>query len=202
MRVADLLAAQAKAKAEAEAQGMLPGMEALAPVAAPVAAPKMPRRSLAELEAQGAILGFQGENRWMSNFWRARVLLDGVAYPTVEHAYVAAKVDGTTAASKATRAKIAMLSSPAEAKRLGRTVGLRGDWEAVKGGIMLDLVRQKFTGSPELAAKLRATGNRPIVELNTWGDRTWGMIALKSEPATLEGRNRLGEILEKVRAEL
>lgn len=39
---------------------------------------------------------FQGEYRWLSNFWPARVVLDGVEYPTVENAYQASKADEVT----------------------------------------------------------------------------------------------------------
>lgn len=34
---------------------------------------------------------FQGQYRFLSNFWPAVVQLDGIYYPTVEHAYQAAK---------------------------------------------------------------------------------------------------------------
>ena len=38
---------------------------------------------------------FHGVYRFLSNFWPAQVALDGIVYPTVEHAYVAAKTIDT-----------------------------------------------------------------------------------------------------------
>ena len=49
--------------------------------------------------------------------------------------------------------------NPSEAKKLGRRVNLRKDWEAVKVKIMEEIVRAKFTQNPDLAEKLLATGD-------------------------------------------
>lgn len=38
------------------------------------------------------ILRFHGRFRFLSNFWPASVVMDGEVYPTVEHAYQAAKI--------------------------------------------------------------------------------------------------------------
>src|SRR6185369_8674281 len=37
------------------------------------------------------ILEFQGDNRFLSNFFPAEVIYEGITYPTAEHAYQAAK---------------------------------------------------------------------------------------------------------------
>lgn len=49
--------------------------------------------------------------------------------------------------------------NPSEAKHAGRRVILRKDWEAVKIGIMHDIVEAKFRQNPSLAAKLIGTGS-------------------------------------------
>lgn len=59
---------------------------------------------------------------------------------------------------------------------------------------MLQIVRNKFT-DPDLRQKLLDTGNARLIEGNTWGDMTWGMVNGK-------GQNLLGKILEKVRLEI
>jgi ribA/ribD-fused uncharacterized protein len=74
-------------------------------------------------------------------------------------------------------------------------VSLRKDWEQVKYDIMLDIVRAKFSQNPEIKEKLIATGNTPLEEGNTGGDRIWGTVNGK-------GANNLGKILMKVREEL
>lgn len=132
---------------------------------------------------------FTGPHRFLSNFHPCEVLFDGEAYPTVEHAYQAAKC-----ARRRERAPIRRLRSPLAAKRAGRRVALRAGWEAVKVEVMADLLRQKFA-DPELAAKLLATGQAELVEGNDWGDRYWGSV-------DGHGRNMLGELLMELRAEL
>lgn len=58
---------------------------------------------------------------------------------------------------------------------MGSHVRLRPDWEHVKTGIMKEIVRAKFSQNQELAQRLMATGEKIIVEGNTWGDVYWGM---------------------------
>lgn len=138
------------------------------------------------------ILEFQGEYRFLSNFYPSVVSLDGMKFSTVEHAYQAAKT-----ANLDDRLFISMLDTPGQAKRAGRKVTLRRDWERIKEQVMLDLLRQKFAREP-LRGKLLATGHVTIQEGNNWGDRYWGISPVGSG----QGKNRLGILLEEVRREL
>ena len=133
---------------------------------------------------------FTGEYRWLSNFWPTIVWYNGEMYGSVEHAYQAAKTLDT-----ADRAWIRSLSSPWAAKRAGRSVVLRKDWETYRLAIMYELVRHKFEDDDGLRAKLLATGDAELVEGNHWGDTFWGVCGGK-------GRNELGKILMRVRGEL
>jgi ribA/ribD-fused uncharacterized protein len=133
---------------------------------------------------------FQGEYRFLSNFWPAEVLYEGITYPTAEHAYQAAKTLDVQE-----RKRIAALPTPAEAKQAGRALKLRDDWEHAKFVVMEDVVRDKFTRHAELREKLLATGEATLEEGNTWGDTIWGVYQGK-------GENRLGKILMKIRSEL
>lgn len=133
---------------------------------------------------------FTGDHAFLSNFCHSPIELDGIIYPTVEHAFQAAKT-----LDHADKHRIAAASTPGNAKRLGRKVQLRRDWEQVKVGIMQDLVRLKFTVHQDLRAKLIATGDAELIEGNTWNDRFWGVCRG-------QGRNQLGLILMQVRAEL
>src|SRR5689334_15409559 len=76
---------------------------------------------------------FTGAYRFLSNFYPCPngILLDGALYPTVEHAFQAAK---TT--EQHHRDLIRQCATPGQAKRLGRSVPLRHDWEQVKISIM------------------------------------------------------------------
>lgn len=80
----------------------------------------------------------------------------------------------------------------AEAKKLGRSVSLRSDWEGIKVDVMWDIVHTKFSQHPELAEKLLATGDAYLVEGNTWHDRTWG-TDLRGNGANLLGKILMAE---------
>ncbi len=133
---------------------------------------------------------FQGAFRFLSNFWPAAVTLDGVEYPSVEHAYQAAKF------AKTSQVRVAILGAPtpSAAKRIGRRYPARGGWEDDKLAVMLDLVRQKFRDA-DLRGRLLGTGDAELIEGNWWGDRFWGV----SRGA---GENNLGKILMRVRGEI
>ena len=141
-----------------------------------------------------AIVGFSGAYRFLSNFWTSEIMMHDLPYPSVEHAYQAAK-----ALDPAARPRIRFAGSPAIAKRMGRLVPIRPDWENAKTAIMFALVRRKFS-IPENALPLLATGNRQIFEVTTrWHDTVWGVV---ERAGKYHGANRLGRILENVRAEL
>jgi len=137
-----------------------------------------------------AVKEFSGEYRDFSNFEPAVVTYEGVDYPTVEHAYQAAKT-----INPAEREAILKASTPGKAKRLGQKVNLRPDWESIKIDIMKDLVTQKFKKNPNLANLLLSTGDQPLEEGNNWGDKFWGISGGK-------GENHLGKILMEIREEL
>jgi len=130
---------------------------------------------------------FSGEYRFLSNFYPSPIRVDGIVYPTVEHAFQAAKTPDA-----GMKQKIADTSSPARAKQLGRKVKLRKDWEAVKVEIMKELVLLKFREHPDLAERLLETGDTKLVEGNTWNDCFWGVSGGR-------GKNHLGKVLMKVR---
>jgi ribA/ribD-fused uncharacterized protein len=136
------------------------------------------------------ITTFRGQHFFLSNFYPARVDFEGLEYPTVEHAYQAAK---TVLAEE--RIQIQSAMSPSEAKRLGRQITIRSDWDGLKIGIMAELVFSKFFEHPALGELLVGTGTRTIVEENWWGDTFWGTCRGK-------GRNELGRILMNVREAL
>lgn len=149
-----------------------------------------PHQVPATQPAPQKIAEFQGEYRFLSNFYPAEVIYEGTVYPTSEHAYQAAKTLDLNE-----RRRIAGMPTPAEAKAAGRALRYRDDWEHVKFSVMEAVVRDKFMRHPDLAAKLLASGDAVLEEGNTWGDRVWGIYEG-------QGENRLGLILMKVRSEL
>jgi ribA/ribD-fused uncharacterized protein len=137
------------------------------------------------------ISGFFGEYRFLSNFWPCprKVEYDGIRYPSVEHAYQAAKY------RKEVRRDLIEVTA-SQVKKLGRQAPLPSDWESIKDSIMEQLVFSKFSNDEYLKKLLRETGNAVLEEKNSWGDVYWGVNV------SGKGKNRLGEILMKVRNQL
>lgn len=92
------------------------------------------------------------------------------------------------------RRAIANASTPGLAKKMGRSVSLRPDWEDIKDDVMLEGLYRKFADD-ELAEWLLDTGDEELIEGNWWGDRYWGVC-------NGVGQNKLGKLLMKVREEL
>lgn len=129
----------------------------------------------------------EGEYEFLSNFYPCRIVdkdYPELIYSSVEAAYQANKTK-----SKAERSKFVSLL-PGKAKRLGKKLVLRADWDSVKDSIMEYYLVQKFS-SPELRARLKNV-SEPIVEDNYWNDTYWGIC-------NGVGLNKLGKLLEKVR---
>ncbi len=138
-----------------------------------------------------AIQSFRGEYGFLSNMYQAFFEWDGRTYQCSEAAFQSAK----TMDPQERDAFGAM--NGVTAKRSGRRVKLRPDWERVKLAVMEEVVRAKFSQNPELLKKLIATGDRELVEGNRWHDAYWGV-----DLASGEGENHLGRILMKLRSEL
>ena len=130
---------------------------------------------------------FEGENFFLSNFYEAPVSYNGIDYDNSEAAFHAQKC--------VERAHEFSHLTPKEAKKLGRSVELRNDWEEVKDDIMHDIVKNKFTQNKNLENMLLSTGEAILVEGNWWHDTYWGMCNGK-------GKNKLGQILMEVRSEI
>lgn len=135
------------------------------------------------------INGFTGNYRFLSNFYHAPVVVSGISYLNNEAAFHAAKV-----LDPKQRAIFSTLN-PSDAKRQGRRVKLRADWDIVSIEIMELCLRVKFMTYPELAKKLVETGDQELVEFNNWGDQKWGKTAQG-------GKNILGQLLMLIRTDL
>ena len=141
------------------------------------------------------IIEFEDEYAFLSNFYPSPFTHDGIEYPTNEHFFQAMKTTDLEL-----RKAIAAAKTPGVAKRMGRTVKLRSDWERVKLHYMELGLKLKFQ-NPELRAKLIATGDEELIEGNWWHDNTWGNCYC-TECARTPGRNLLGMLLMDLRKEL
>lgn len=125
---------------------------------------------------------FSDEFFFLSNSYPCEIIYDGKSYKSVEHAYQAAK---TT--DEFWRKQIRLADTVDQAKRLGKHVPLREDWEKIKLEVMEKLVRQKFVKDMELTFKLAGTGNAELISCNDCDD---------------EDENHLGKILMRMREEI
>ena len=132
---------------------------------------------------------FTGNYYFLSNFYSAPIVYEGITFLNNEAAFQSQKC-----VKEKDREKFCNLN-PSEAKKLGRRVVLRQDWEKEKTRIMYEICYAKFTQNPDLKELLLNTGNEELIEGNNWGDMIWGCV-------DGIGENRLGKILMKVRKEL
>jgi ribA/ribD-fused uncharacterized protein len=143
------------------------------------------------------ITAFFGPYRFLSNFCPAPIVFDGRQYAQVESAYQSAK-----SLDPEIREGFTHINTPSAAKRLGRLIELRPDWDGVRVTIMTELIRLKFDvwGPPindctHLCQPLVNTFPHELIEGNTWGDTFWGVC-------DGIGENWLGRILMRRRMEL
>jgi len=140
-----------------------------------------------------AIDSFRGEFAFLSNFFEQPIEVAGAVYPTAEHAFQAMKTRETSE-----QYHVQTAPTPASAKARGKKVTLREDWDTARFAEMETVLREKFR-DPALQAKLLATGDRELIEGNTWRDTTWG--AVRTKDGAWKGRNTLGKLLMKLRDE-
>lgn len=131
---------------------------------------------------------FDGDYAFLSNFYPSLIFdsNDGFVYPTVEHFFQAKK-----SVILKERELISKAETPGQAKRMGRKVQLRSDWEDIKLLVMEDALRRKFS-KPRFKEALLATEDEELVEDNYWGDTFWGVCKGV-------GKNHLGKLLMKIR---
>lgn len=131
---------------------------------------------------------------FLSNMYPCLIHRQGLLFQCSEAAYMAAKC-----AHPEDRERFVDIDGY-KAKRLGRRVQLREDWNDVKLGVMGDILRLKFPAdisdpNSPLTDLLLGTGNEELQEGNTWGDRFWGVC-------DGVGENHLGKLLMRRRSEL
>lgn len=130
---------------------------------------------------------FKGQYYFLSNYYNAEVTYNGITYKNNEAAFQAQKDPKKTSS-------FAHLD-PSQAKRKGRSVKLRHNWDKIKEQIMYEICLAKFTQNENLKLKLLETEDAYLEEGNDWGDKEWGLV-------NGNGKNKLGKILMKIRDEL
>lgn len=127
---------------------------------------------------------------YMSNFYRARIFIEGKWWDTTEHYYQALKTCDLDEQDRVRKAK-----TPKEARELGQKVQLRSDFDILKDSIMKKCVLAKFVQHHDIREQLLATNDEELIE-DSKVDAYWGI------GADGNGKNNLGKILMEVRHEL
>ncbi len=131
---------------------------------------------------------FSGKYKFLSNFYPCKISYLGLTFLNAEAAFQAAK-----SINPEERKDFEFLS-PSQAKKMGRKIELRSDWEQMKIKVMSEILAIKFS-DPELRQMLLDTGEEELVEGNTWNDRFWGVCSG-------EGKNVLGKLLMELRTKI
>lgn len=144
---------------------------------------------------RGEILDFystQAPYGEFSNFANYPIFLEDKWWPTSEHFFQAHKY-----LTEELREWVRSAPTAMEAANRGRdkTVPKRADWEQARDEVMETAVTDKFHRYPDLARLLVLTGEARIYE-HTANDDYWG------DNGDRTGKNKLGLLLEKVRAGL
>lgn len=127
---------------------------------------------------------------YMSNFYRSLIFIFNDYYPTVEHAYQAAKTKNLHE-----KETIKCADTPRIARNLGQKVSMYDGFDDDKFHIMKECVFAKFSQIEELKQQLLSTGDEFLIE-DSPVDYYWGCGADGS------GKNMLGKVLMEVREEL
>lgn len=139
---------------------------------------------------------FDGEYRFLSNFYNKKPFnYNGMMFWSSEAAFQAQKC-----VNDEDKVKIANCKNPSMAKKIGRGVQMREDWNDVRGEEMYKILKAKFS-DPELKRLLLDTGKAQLVEGNHWHDNYWGACTCDGCKAKFHN-NKLGKTLMKVREEL
>ena len=115
---------------------------------------------------------FRDKYEFLRNSYQATVTYDGITYDSSECAFQAQKTLDNEVR------KTFQHMTPVAARKAGRSVQLRDKWDDIKGGIMLEIVRQKFLQHPDLAEKLLATGDGYLEDNSNWvGNSYFGVVS-------------------------
>ncbi len=129
-----------------------------------------------------------------TNFYRAKINLDGKCWPTSEHYFQAQKFLGTPYVEEIRNLPTArMVFDRSRSPQVFRWC--RKNWEEVKIEVMYKALLAKFSQNKELKDLLGMTGNRELIE-DSPHDSYWG------NGGDNTGHNMLGKLLTKVRDEL
>ena len=146
------------------------------------------------------------ENGYLSNWFLSEFTVGGITFSSMEQYMMYEKA--VLFKDQITAEKILQTDDVAKIKALGRTVQNFDDkvWTKEREGIVYRGVSEKFRQNPELAEKLKKTGEEIIAECAV-KDRVWGigLSMIDRDRFSIDkwrGQNLLGRILMRVREDI
>lgn len=140
---------------------------------------------------------FRGEHEFLSNFYTLTtpIVYGWMVARTSEHLFAAFKT-----INDAQREWVLEAGNAAIAKRRGRQVTLRPDWNTGfdKTAMHLTLIL-KFSTNESLRSRLIGTENKQLIEGNWWHDNYWGDCTCAG-CTNIPGLNNLGILHMQVRS--
>lgn len=130
---------------------------------------------------------FKDEYAFLSNMFECCVIWKGIPFKSSETLYQMFKCKNIE------DMKQFQNLNGYQAKKLGRKVDMRPDWNSVRINYMEYVLRLKFEQNLKLQTRLLEVKG-PIVEDNYWKDTFWGVC-------NGVGENNLGKLLMKLRKE-
>lgn len=134
--------------------------------------------------------GYKCEYGFLSNFYYSLFIINNIEYSTVEQFFQSEKC-----INEEDRNLILESKTPYDARKYGKLIDIRDDWDLVKDFIMFIGVNEKFKQNPKLRSMLLNTSNSYIVEDAKW-DSYWG-VGIDGK-----GFNKLGNIIMIVRSKI
>lgn len=132
---------------------------------------------------------FRDEYSFLSNFYPAKIELDGKIWESSEHLYQAMKCTSAQDIEEVRKHPFKGLKTFANSKII------RSDWNDVKENVMYAALYGKFSQNPNLKYRLLALDGFTIIEGNDWHDNYWGDCSCDS-CYNIRGQNKLGVMLE------
>jgi ribA/ribD-fused uncharacterized protein len=129
---------------------------------------------------------FSGKYAFLSNFYEIPLVIYGLRFLNSEAAYQSQKCLNPE------HVKGFQNLTANSAKRKGRSVPIKPNWNQIKEEVMWEVLQAKFNQNSELIKLLLETRNEELIEGNTWGDTYWGVC-------NGVGKNRLGVMLMYLR---
>lgn len=143
----------------------------------------------------GELCFLADQDSFLSNFYPVDIKYNGQTFKSAEHFYQAMKCEKECDAQK-----IYFAQNARKAKIMGRFVELQPNWSDKKVNFMVRILRIKFLKKTKLKKQLRETGDVKLTQLNYWHDTFWGCCVCSQHKRA--GKNMLGRILMKIRAEI